>query len=511
MSDDLKVVGFPKAEVPPEEMVRRQRLEAERLARLSPGEWQLWIDNSAAQLGMPRAPLEASVKAIIAQNEKEARERKAEAEREQRRVEKAAERKHREQARKKQQEFKALAELPEREQEARLDGLAKRLDEDPAAVREEFALSTCSPAPESVELWPEAVETAALLSELISQLRRFIVFRQDTDATAVALWIMFSWIHAVATHSPNLVVTSPEPDCGKSTLLGVLGRLTPRPVSGVELTGPALYRVVDRDHPTLLVDEADDLFHRKPDLKHIVNAGWTRGTKIPRVVQGVVREFDPFCPKAIALKGMAMPDATASRSIVVDLWPKRPDEKVEVFAFADAPEFLELRRKLMRWSADHATTIAEAKPTLPPGFNNRRAANWHLLLAIADHTAGDWPKRARQAAIKLLSRQNAEPSAGVRLLTALQEIFANRTEITSAELVQLLAADPDAEWGAFRGRDAISQRGLAALLKPYDVRPIVLHPTKRLNLSRHGYRRAQFKDAFARFLPADIRTSEHQG
>ncbi len=206
-----------------------------------------------------------------------------------------------------------------------------------------------------------------------------------------------------------------------------------------------------------------------------------------------------------------MPDTTASRSIVVDLWPKRPDEKVEVFLFADSPEFQELRRKLARWSADNAATLAEAKPALPPGFNNRLAANWRLLLAIADHAGGDWPKRARLAATRLLSRQNAEPSVGIRLLTALQEIFANRNEITSAELVQLLAADPDAEWGAFRGRAAISQRELAALLKPYDVRPVVLHPDKRSNLSRHGYRRSQFKDAFARFLPANIRTSEHQG
>ena len=188
--------------------------------------------------------------------------------------------------------------------------------------------------------------------------------------------------------------------------------------------------------------------------------------------------------------------------------PSGPSEKVEDFLYADTPEFLELRRKLARWSADHATTLAEAKPTLPPGFNNRLPANWRLLLAIADHAAGDWPEQARQAAIKLLVRQNTEPSAGIRLLTALQEIFANRAEITSAELVQLLAADPDAEWGAFRGRAAITQRELAALLKPYDVRPLVLHPTKRLTLSRHGYQRAQFKDAFARFLP-DIRTSEH--
>ena len=87
MSDDPKIAGFPKPEVPPQEMVRRQRLEAERLARLSPGEWQLWIDRSAEQYGTTRATLEASVKAIIAEREKAERERKAEAAREQRRVE----------------------------------------------------------------------------------------------------------------------------------------------------------------------------------------------------------------------------------------------------------------------------------------------------------------------------------------------------------------------------------------------------------------------------------------
>ena len=52
---------------------------------------------------MPRAPLEASVKAIIAQREKDERERKAEADRERRDAEKAAQRQRREQARKKQQ------------------------------------------------------------------------------------------------------------------------------------------------------------------------------------------------------------------------------------------------------------------------------------------------------------------------------------------------------------------------------------------------------------------------
>ena len=47
-----------------------------------------------------------------------------------------------------------------------------------------------------------------------------------------------------------------------------------------------------------------------------------------------------------------------------------------------------------------------------------------------------------------------------------------------------------------------------SLLRDYDIRPVVLHPTKRADFSRHGYRAAHFEDAFARFLPHEpnIRT-----
>jgi len=115
---------------------------------------------------------------------------------------------------------------------------------------------------------------------------------------------------------------------------------------------------------------------------------------------------------------------------------------------------------------------------------------------------------ARQAAVKL-SRQNAEPSQGRRLLAAVSEIIANRDVISSEELVKQLAADPTAEWCEFdRGRTPITQRQLAALLKDYEIFPKVIHPTKRADDSPRGYRRSDFADAFARFLTRDphIRT-----
>jgi hypothetical protein len=70
-----------------------------------------------------------------------------------------------------------------------------------------------------------------------------------------------------------------------------------------------------------------------------------------------------------------------------------------------------------------------------------------------------------------------------------------------------LASDPPAG-SDIRGRGPITKHQVAALLKDFEIRPVVVHPTKRADVSLHGYRAAQFEDAFARFLPPEpnIRT-----
>jgi len=244
----------------------------------------------------------------------------------------------------------------------------------------------------------------------------------------------------------------------------------------------------------------DDLFCRKSDLRAIVNAGWSRGTRIPRLG----RWYDPFCPKILGILGKTkLPRTIASRSIILRMWPKKPEEKAEDFAYADDPEFSTIRRKLARWAADKVSIIKELKPPQPPGFNNRLSANWKLPLQI----------EARRSAI-YLSRAPYEPSMGVQLLAALRAMFAkNRTQITSEQVVQELLADPDSQWHEYRSRGPITKNQVAALLKDFEIRPVVVHPTKRADLSRHGYRAAQFEDAFARFLPPEpnIRTLKRGG
>jgi Protein of unknown function (DUF3631) len=121
---------------------------------------------------------------------------------------------------------------------------------------------------------------------------------------------------------------------------------------------------------------------------------------------------------------MNLPRTLVGRSIIIKLWPKKADERVESFSHTDDDEFFILRRKLARWAADNTAAIKDAKPLLPANFNNRAADNWKLLLVIAELAGGGWPKQARDAADRL-SRTTRKPSWRVRLLAALQTIFAS--------------------------------------------------------------------------------------
>jgi hypothetical protein len=518
-----------EAEPSREEKARRLEVEAQRLANQSEYERVFWFEDSAAKHGVSVPHLTKLVNGIVAQREKQAREAKAETRQQESRVERAeketkktkkeAERKEKiekkevareekEKAKERAKEFKALLGLPSRELDARIAELATRLGEDVETLRAEFDVFAGSKRDDGrIAPWPDPVDAHALLIELQAQLRRFIVM-DDNAALAITLWVMFAWVHDIAPLSPLLILTSPDPDCGKTTCLGTIGNMAPQSQSAVELTGPSLYRLVDYLHPTLLIDEADKLFHRKPDLLHIVNTGWTRGTKIPRAGRdGIVHWYDPFCPKVIAMMGLSMPPTTASRGIIIKMWPKTLGEKVESFTFCDDATFEAIRRKCMRWSSDNMLKLKDAQPALPEDFNNRLATNWKILFAIAEQ-AGVL-KEAHRAAVQLSPRTTYKRSEGNRLLESLREIFRTcKEEMPSADVVKKLLADPDGEWGAFRERGPITQRQVAALLAPYEIRPVVLHPTKRSDLSPRGYRRAQFNDAFARFLPPDphIRT-----
>jgi Protein of unknown function (DUF3631)/RepB DNA-primase from phage plasmid len=352
-----------------------------------------------------------------------------------------------------------------------------------------------------VKPWPEPVDGDALVLALVRRIRSNVVMTAEAALT-VALWVIFTWAHAeAAVHSPILVVTSPEAECGKTTLLGIIGFLVRRALASVGISAAVLYRSIEKWRPTIVVDEADVAFVQNEDLRAVVNSGWTRD-------QGVLRcegdEHEPrlfltFCPKTIGLKGKKLPDTTASRAIVIELKRKLADENVEDFRHIDDPGLQELRQKLLRWAVDNVGALESARPTLPDGFTNRVAANWNLLLAIADIAGGEWPEKAREAAAgiaKLKATLNA--TIGVQLLTDIRTILGEKDCMFSATLIAILADDPEGSWAEYNRGKRITQKQLANLLRGYGI---VSETVWISGHSAKGYKRAAFEDVWTRYLP----------
>jgi putative DNA primase/helicase len=512
----------------------RLKTEVERLAKLPPAEWMFYLDDIAKKHDIPPAKLKVMIEATIKVADKKAREAKAEEQRLEQRAEKKRQTEQKEQQRTvvqlqrqqerdqqradKEDEKKALArdkerdkefaniiKLPGAEHEARLTALAKRLDKELDVLRDEFAMfveleETRSPATMAiVESWPEPVDTKALLAEVTKQVKRYVALYDDDITTAVVLWIAFAWLHeAIAVYSPMLLIKAAGIDAGKTTLSSVIGFLTPRAQRAAAITGPSLFRLVDHLHPTLIIDNADDLFKRKPDLVEIVSASWTRGHKIPRAVpHGDVHFFDPFCPKIITGVNPHMDKQTRSRCIPVELLPKLTEREVEDFKHVDDENFITLRRKLKRWADDNTPVLMATRPPTA-GLNNRAAMNWCLQLAIAALAGGDWTRRAHKAAVKL-SRERRDPSDSYLALAAFHAMFTKHgPEIVSADAQRWLTADPTSVWADYRGHGPISQRQIAVLLGQYGIHPAVIHPTGRR--AERGYKVEWFEIAFRHWL-----------
>jgi hypothetical protein len=351
------------------------------------------------------------------------------------------------------------------------------------------------------EAWPEPIDGDALILALYRRVRSHVVMTAEAALT-VALWVIFTWVHAVAAvHSPILVVTSPEAECGKTTLLSLVGFVARRALQSVGISPAALYRSIEKWVPTLITDEADVAFVQNEDLRAVVNSGWTRGQGVLRCDgdEHEPRLFPTFCPKAIGLKGKKLPDTTASRGIIIELKRKLAHEKIDDFRHTDDPGLREIRQQLLRWASDNASALQNANPALPNGFGNRVAANWHPLLAIAEAAGGEWPEKASKAAITVAkAKSTLDASMGIRLLADIRTEFGEEQALFSSRLISKLTADPERPWAEYSRGKPLTQKQLANRLQPYGI---VSETVWIEGSSAKGYKRAAFEDVWKRYLP----------
>ena len=323
------------------------------------------------------------------------------------------------------------------------------------------------------------------------ELARYVIAPPHRLATAV-LWSAYAHLLPRADLgidvAPRLAIRSKVRGSGKSTLLECVENLTPNPVLAGSITPSSTFRIIDATRATLLIDEADNIVNKNssPDLLAILNSGHRRRTayvirSVPTADGGwTPAKFNTFT--GIAFAGLEiLPETLQDRSLGLPLHKATREEKPEHLANGYSPVLIECRRKFARWAADLQELPGV---TLPPELFNRTGDNWRGLFSIAEAAGGEWPERAKQAAMEEISEEDS--NRALQLLEAIWQIFAEKKVVRmhTKVLLDALKKIEEAPWEEANNGREIDAYWLREKLKGFLPRPANPEEAAALRRSR---------------------------
>jgi hypothetical protein len=267
----------------------------------------------------------------------------------------------------------------------------------PQDVRAEIAAD-----PERRELLRQA--TAELATAVEGFITQYVALPAQ-DAQVLALWTLHTWVAHIAGCTPYLLITSSEPGAGKSRLLEVLSYVVRKPWLTSDATATALFRRMDQERPTLLLDEIDVKFRGGSSyeaLRGVLNSGNRPEGRVTRCDgKWETRDYATYGPKALAgIDNGFLPDTIIDRSIRINMQKSR-GQVARLRSHVAAAQGAPLTYTLEQWSAVVVDELAREEPQLPVELSDRAADAWEPILAISAFAGGDWQDRAQNAALAL--------------------------------------------------------------------------------------------------------------
>lgn len=361
-----------------------------------------------------------------------------------------------------------------------------------------------------IEPYSEPIEPAQLLDNITATILRFIVL-DKYQAQIAALWVSACWFVDVIHAAPIALINAPEKACGKTQLLTVLGKLSPRSVQASGISPSVLFRMIEAYQPALFIDEIETVLKDNDDLRGLINAGHTRDSAYVwrSVAKGddfEAKRFTVWGMKAIAgINAIKLAETVTSRSIIFELRRKKSDEKVQRLRQAEPDLFRKLAAKLARFSYDYMTKVNDAQPSLPEALSDRDQDNFEPLLSIAEVAGGHWPNTALKATLKLSNTTLSTQSTANELLADIQKVFKEKEigKISTADLITALCENEENAWAAYNRGQPLTPRQLARLLKSYNIASKDI----RLDDGRTGIKGfdiGQFTETFLRYLSTPL-------
>ena len=293
------------------------------------------------------------------------------------------------------------------------------------------------PAPWEIDVdpWPEKVDLRPVVREL-EELIGSVMYCPPEALTAAAYFSLATWFVDHVDYAPYFFLTAATRQCGKSTALSLMRKLSRRAYPlGASSTAASVYRLLESDRATLFCDEVDTYLKENKELQGVLNCGNDRnGAFIARCEKDgsgriVNRTFNCFGFKVFSgIRSDEVGSALVDRGIVVRLKPipKKARKSKLKERDIDAEKFATLCRKMARLAEDYGPKIRamkrEERPAFPDSFSSRECDKWELIFTLAAFCGPEEMKRVKGAALKLKGEEPKNQEWQRELLEDVREI-----------------------------------------------------------------------------------------
>lgn len=230
-------------------------------------------------------------------------------------------------------------------------------------------------------------------NKIVSHMQKYIVFEDGRIFTILALWVMGTYFYKIFRYYPYLWLNA-DKGSGKSRVMEVILPLAFNAVMAVNHSEASVFRLVDVDGATLLIDEFEKLKKdNQQGIMTLLNSGFNAEATVIRNE----RRGDSFKPVAFSSYSPKMfagiddiSDVLMDRCLRIKLFKKPKGVDVERYKIdTETSEFLKgLRDDLYICGLQYARSIKKIYDSnnieLPQELSDREKDIWEVLLSIAN-------------------------------------------------------------------------------------------------------------------------------
>lgn len=226
--------------------------------------------------------------------------------------------------------------------------------------------------------------TKKVVRTVIDLLKERVYFPDFLLYVFFCVYVLYTHVYDVFDQTPYIGIFGPY-GSGKSRLGDVLEGLCFRATQTSDITSAALFRSVDQERGTIIIDEGLHNQNRSDTLNRILRSGYRRNGRVKCCDPGgSIASFSTYCPKAIA--DINEPGDPALSSRIISIFMTHAPHRMKRFRDSESQDAFRTAKELINTFWEENRPNLSEMNRLSPGFEdflNRDEELWTPLLIVS--------------------------------------------------------------------------------------------------------------------------------